>query len=104
MARHQSTPEQIEAAILTGSTNPCRYTYAAEVWDQADPERWEQTVPPHAVIHGLRRDRDHYAELLRTKRLEVAKLKTELAAIRSALRTLHQAVDINALFDLEAES
>lgn len=101
--RQQSTPEQLEAAILAGAPlAPCRYIYAAEVWPEASLDRWPETVPPHAVIHALRRDRDHYHELLLEERTEVARLRAELAEIRGAVRTLHDAVDLAALFDVEA--
>lgn len=94
--RIESTPEQIEAAILGGPyASPCRFIYALEVCpelDKGEHKHWPQRIPVHAVIHALGKDSAHYSDLLQEERTRRQEAEAALTDLTEALRKVYKAM------------
>lgn len=103
--RRPSTPEQIDAAAATSPwLDPCRWVTAHEIDPTLDLDRWRETIPAHTLIAALIVDQQHWADLAVRLRTELRDARNEIARLRAAARTLNEAVDLAALFDLEKET
>lgn len=92
--RIESTPEQIEEAILGGPyVHPCRYLDAAALCpDLGGPDRdWAKRVPVHVVVQVLHQQHEHTHQLLVDERAQHRETKAELDSIVAALRTVYKA-------------
>lgn len=102
--RRPSTPEQVDAAVATSPwLDPCRWVTAHEIDPTLDMDRWRETIPAHTLIAALLVDRQHSSELVTRLHVELRDARNEIARLRAAARTLNEAVDLTALFDLGKE-
>jgi len=99
--RIESTPEQIEEAILRdGRADGCRFVYALEVCpglDKGEHKHWPLRVPVHAVIHALRKDMETYAGLLQEERQARKATEIEHQRLLDALGVVGQALGVLAV-------
>lgn len=103
MRRRESTPEQIDAAVATSPTlDPVPWFVIREVDPTLDLDTYAKVAAPHVLIEALIADRVRTSELTTRLHDEIKELKAENRRLLDAARTLNQAVDLTALFDVEA--
>lgn len=102
LARNESTPEQIDAAVATSPhLDPVPWFVIREIDPTLDLDTYAQVAAPHVLIEALLAAQAQARELTTRLHDEIKKLKVENRRLLDAARTLNQAVDLAALFDPE---